>query len=47
MAARGEIAEPGRTADRGPLRPAYQRTGQTRGRPVLERVAVTDLAAPD
>jgi tRNA 2-selenouridine synthase len=43
MAARGEIAELARQLIEAHYDPAYLRTGQTRGRPVLAQVDVTDL----
>lgn len=43
MAARGEIAELAAELIEAHYDPAYLRTGQTRDRPVLERIAVTDL----
>ncbi|WP_332676474.1 tRNA 2-selenouridine(34) synthase MnmH [Brevundimonas sp.] len=46
MAARGEIAELAAQLIEAHYDPAYLRTGQTRDRPVLERVLVTDLTPP-
>jgi tRNA 2-selenouridine synthase len=43
MAARGEIAELAAALIEVHYDPAYRRTGQTRDRPVLDRVAVADL----
>ncbi len=45
MAARGEIAELAAALIEAHYDPAYLRTGQTRDRPVLERVVVTDLTS--
>jgi tRNA 2-selenouridine synthase len=45
MAARGEIAELAAELIEAHYDPAYLRTGETRDRPVLERVAVTDLTS--
>jgi tRNA 2-selenouridine synthase len=44
MAARGEIAELAAALIEAHYDPAYLRTGQTRDRPVLERVAASDLS---
>ncbi|MGZ9113609.1 MAG: tRNA 2-selenouridine(34) synthase MnmH [Brevundimonas sp.] len=45
MAARGEIAELAAALIEAHYDPAYLRTGQTRDRPVLKRVAVPDLTS--